>query len=62
MPLDNFWFARPDVEKFVRILEKLGYEWDIVDLQEKPTLRIWKPYKKTSMKNVKITEREGFYW
>ena len=48
MSLDDYWFARPDVEKFVRILEKLGYEWEIVDLLEKPTMRIWKPASKES--------------
>lgn len=66
MPLDEYWFASKDVEKFLKILEKLGYEWDIDNLMEKPILRIWKKATKTTKKNqeesLKITTRKGFYW
>ncbi len=66
MTLDEYWFARKDVEKFVKILEKLGYEWDIDNLMEKPMLRIWKKTTKTTKKSqeksLKIAERKGFYW
>ena len=63
MTLDDYWFTSSDVEKFVRVLEKLGYQWDIVDLQERPTLRIWKKRSKDKQSpRIEIVERTGFYW
>jgi len=44
MALDGYWFDRPDIDKFVEALEKLGFDWEIVDLETKPTMRIWKPF------------------
>lgn len=41
--LDDYWFDRPDVEKFTEALEKMGFSWEIVDLEKSPTMRIWKP-------------------
>jgi len=40
--LDDYWFDRPDVEKFTEALEKMGFSWEIVDLETRPTMRIWK--------------------
>jgi len=42
MALDDYWFDRSDVERFMDVLEKLGFDWEIVDLETKPTMRIWK--------------------
>ncbi len=42
MALDDYWFDRPDVEKFMEVLEKMGFNCEIVDLETKPAMRIWK--------------------
>ena len=42
MALDDYWFDRPDVEKFVKALEKLGFDWEVIDLEDNPTIRIRK--------------------
>jgi len=57
MVLNDYWFDRPDVEKFMEVLEKMGFDWEITDLEAKPTMRIWRStskkdgYKKT-IKNL----------
>ena len=40
--LPDNWFERPDVEKFINILVKLGFDCAIKDILGKPTLIIWK--------------------
>jgi len=42
MALDDYWFDRADVEKFMDVLEKMGFNCEIVDLETKPAMRIWK--------------------
>jgi len=44
MALDDYWFDRADVEKFMDVLEKMGFNCEIVDLETKPAMRIWKAY------------------
>jgi len=40
--LDPYWFMRDDVEEFIQVIERLGFDYEIDDLlKDKPVLRIW---------------------
>ncbi len=40
--LDTDWFERDDVDRFIEILLKLGFDCAIKDVAGRPTLIIWK--------------------
>jgi len=41
--LDPYWFMRDDVEEFIQVVERLGFDYEIDDLlKDTPVLRIWR--------------------